>query len=289
MEEILTRENIFQAFNLYHVEHKEKIEEIFRLLENDEKMKGVVLDFYYLLFVHPFDSYKRIKEYDQNPANSKVFNHLILLLGYKIHSENMLRRKFSINQIKEQLNVVNGMLNQEEITFDEVQWAARFIRGNIIFLGPLLYEVIKQVPSYLEQYSDYQCIKIHIPKSNKLDLEGVEKSFKEITSYLEKYYPDIDTSKLLYYTDSWLLSPLLNYILGEDSNILKFQRYFELIMTEERKDDFVKFILDNTSRRDTLLQREIRKYIDRGIPLHIGIGILNSNQLGKSEARGVFR
>lgn len=164
------------------------------------------------------------------------------------------------------------------VSFDDLQWGARFIRGNMIEIGPLQYELIYQIPKYLEDYYSKRLIKIHVPPSKKLNIDAVNHSLEIVDSMLERYDWGITSQEILYYTDSWLLSPELLQFLDDHSHIIQFQKKFQLVGLVDGKAAFLKFVIHNEARHNTLLQRKIQLYLEKGIPLHSGIGILTRDQ-----------
>ncbi len=99
-------------------------------------------------------------------------------------------------------------------------WAWWFPRQLAVLefrIGELEYEFID---------GDERFISIHIPGDARLDAKNVQKSFEEYRSFLEKYYPDwLDVD---WYCESWMMSPALEKLLDDNSNVLQFNRLFEI-------------------------------------------------------------
>lgn len=278
MEKYLEKDYIIKAMNFYHMTKTGYILRILEIVWHNQALQKSVSYYHQFLFTLNGEDYKMIKKYDDDIKNRRELNGLILLTGYFLHLQNMTMRSFDLWQIEKQVHVIHTILESGVVSFDDLQWAARFIRGNIIELGPLQYEVINQVPRYLEEYYSKKFIKIHIPPSKRLIIEDVRSSLSEVLSLIERYYSEIDPQEVIYYTDSWLLSPELLQILDEDSHIIQFQSFFQLISIIEDTSSFLKFVVNNSQRQNTSLQRKIRLYLERGIKLHSGVGILIGDQ-----------
>lgn len=69
-------------------------------------------------------------------------------------------------------------------------------------------------------------IYIHIPSDANLKPQCVQESFSEYRKFLHTYYPQWEN--VPWYCESWMLSPTLNQLLPETSNILSFQKLFRI-------------------------------------------------------------
>lgn len=67
---------------------------------------------------------------------------------------------------------------------------------------------------------------IHIPGDANLSPLKVEQTVEQYREFLRAYYPEWEDVK--WYCESWMLSPVLNQLLQEDSNVLAFQRRFAI-------------------------------------------------------------
>lgn len=78
------------------------------------------------------------------------------------------------------------------------------------------------------------------------------------------------------------MSPELKDILSEDSNIMKFQKKFNIIEHEECTKDFFNFVFDivldkveyKALPENTKLQKELKRKLIIGEKLHLGLGFL---------------
>lgn len=164
---------------------------------------------------------------------------------------------------------------------EEVGWIAMSAKMNLFRLGRLQFE-----PIVLEEdiVGEKQTIKagvpvlnVHIPAGEPLDYEMCLESFKQA----EVFFHNKDQ---IYVCDSWLLSPNLKEILPEDSNILRFQKLFEITkvhypfrQAEQRifgeiREDKEKY------PENTKLQRSAKSYVLDGKDLGIGKGFMRGRK-----------
>ena len=95
----------------------------------------------------------------------------------------------------------------------------------------------KKIKKYVKNKENFRGCYIHIPKGENLDEKEVNDSLVKIDKYLKKYFKD---EEIIYYTESWLLSPELKEVLSLSSNIIKFQSKFDIVEYEENiKDLFI--------------------------------------------------
>ena len=159
---------------------------------------------------------------------------------------------------------------------EEVAWIAKSVRMELFRLGRLQFEPITLNLEEAQRYrlSDSEkVLNVHIPADGKLDYEECQKSFEEA----KKFFGDNDT---VFICDSWLLSPELCEILPETSNIIRFQKMYQITdvhydfpQAEERvfgriQTDKEKYPEGNS------LQRGLKKYLLTGKKVGIGSGIL---------------
>lgn len=72
-------------------------------------------------------------------------------------------------------------------------------------------------------------ISVHIPGNEKMTPESVEESFKEAKEFFDNYYKDVDFKAFV--CSSWLLDTGLDRFLKPESNILKFQQKFKIVLS----------------------------------------------------------
>lgn len=70
-------------------------------------------------------------------------------------------------------------------------------------------------------------IDVHIPAGDSLSIDECKRDFAAAEKFFAKYFPEFEYK---YYTCfSWMLDKTLKSFLSENSNILKFQKFFEVV------------------------------------------------------------
>ncbi|MBQ8295811.1 MAG: DUF5596 domain-containing protein [Clostridia bacterium] len=91
-------------------------------------------------------------------------------------------------------------------------------------------------------------LEVHIPGGLALRYEECEKSFAQAKVFFQKYYPDFPQEWCICH--SWLLDETMLPLLGENSNVAKFQTFFTPIGKNE-SDSAIRFtFLWNTTREN---------------------------------------
>lgn len=259
---------------------KNKFKDLWVLVNNDINLNFLVYLWYYILYIV---SPKKHNKWDFKLSYFKSHGSLYvpmvaMLMGYRIHEKVML------NYDEEQINIQKKTIRNtcesdflvykiSEMRFSNMEWGSRFIRGEIVQIGILQYELKRK---YLD---DEDVIFIHIPRSSNFTKDNIDKSLDNKNKVFD-YFNVSKNIKFVTYT--WLLSPELEQILNSDSNIIYFQSKFDLIYTKENKKDFLKFIFKepfdvddyNTLEESNSLQKYIKNKLISKEKLHIGLGIL---------------
>lgn len=280
---------------------KERFYEEINVLKQDNKLNLVCFIMYYILFFADKSNYYNIWSWR---STNKVFKNngsymipvVSLLCGYEFHLKAIKIRNFDQEQIGLQkynirLTCTNDRINYrlDGIRFSQMIWGSFFMKGSLIQIGRLQYEVGVNNFTKLDKYFDekYQYIYIHIPKGSDLNEKDVDESICLVQEYIKKYYPELKNEKLAYYTQSWLLSPEVKEILPASSNILKFQNRFNIIEYEENDYDFLNFVFKSGIEKvdyidlpeTTTLQRKLKAKLLNGDKLHLGLGILKTLEI----------
>lgn len=140
-------------------------------------------------------------------------------------------------------------------------WLTLHVRGAVYELGRL------------QHHRGDGVIGLHIPDAGPLTPEAVSASLDEARVFFARHFPDEHYTA--FSCGSWLLDPQLREYLPEDSNIIRFQRRFELEPYEEPEGldadvEVLRFVfrtlttpLDELPRR-TVLQRAIVDHLSSG-------------------------
>ncbi len=86
------------------------------------------------------------------------------------------------------------------------------------------------------------CVGVHIPESGPMTPDACEESLRRAAAFFPRYFPAAGQSRRLATCWSWLLDDELGNWLPEDSNIMRFQRRFELAPGGVPTDDALKFV-----------------------------------------------
>ena len=213
--------------------------------------------------------------------------NIIVLLGYKLHQENMKKYNLDDKQIKIHKKRVKEALTYDiyergygGIRISQMLWASYFINLRIIEVGSLQYELVDVNPITNEKE---KCIKIHIPKNTKLEIKNVKKSLMESKDELAKYFK---LNNLEYYCESWLLSKEVLNLLDNNSNILKFSNLFDIKSGSDCKKDILNFVFNEALpvkyealKDNTSLQRNLKNLLLNNGIIKIGIGRLKEDIL----------
>jgi hypothetical protein len=140
-------------------------------------------------------------------------------------------------------------------------WLTLHARGGLYELGRLQYQ------------RGGAALDLHIPDAGPLTPESVTASLDEARAFFPRHFPDEHYTAFA--CGSWLLDPQLREYLPEDSNIVRFQRRFELEPYEEPEGldadvEVLRFVfrslstpLDQLPRR-TVLQRAVVEHLKTG-------------------------
>ena len=151
-----------------------------------------------------------------------------------------------------------------ELGFDMYCWLKNHFSFTLFHLGRLQFNM---APEGLE---------VHIAAGKSLDIEACEASFRASKSFFEKYFPEYQYDRLT--CDSWLLDSNLRSWLREDSNIIRFQKFFT-VEYEKEDDAALRYTFPwNTTRENipptptTGLHGKLREHVLAGGKLHCGFG-----------------
>ncbi len=303
-ETILEKDLLSEILEYYEVndmDFKSNILDTVDLVKKDEKLQVIVYLLYYILYIDNTGLYKDVWNWKMSTnlfksAGNYMIPVIVLLSGCKLHKENMRKRNYDKEQINEQKKNIRECclldkkrFNIDGIRFSQMVWGSYFINGRIIQVGRLQYEYLNEVPYEIAKYKNYDYFKIHISRGKELNEDEVDESIYRSKNKIKNFYPEIDLSRLLFFTKSWLLSNELDNILDKESNIIKFKSKFKIIKQIENKSDFLNFVFDekkdnidyNNLKEETKLQKELKKFFLSNKKLHIGLGILKDNEIIK--------
>ncbi len=154
--------------------------------------------------------------------------------------------------------------------FDREWWTERQSGGHLFRIGELEYEIVK--------WEETNRISIHIPSDANFSQEACDESLARARIFFEKYFPQY--RDCVYYCQSWLLAPELEGLLLPDSNILSFQKRFEITVDGKSDLEFLEWVFNTYETtleslpENTRLQRSMKRFLLDGGMLSDATGIL---------------
>lgn len=149
--------------------------------------------------------------------------------------------------------------------FDRGWWAWRMACLRLFRIGALEYELEKGRVS------------LHIPSDGSLQKEAVRDSLHGARVFLGTYFPAYGEAP--FWCSSWLLHPALKELLGEESNIVRFQSLFDIVRVDEDDISYRAFVFRRTDGdiadypENTTLQRRLKEHLLRGGHMGSALGI----------------
>lgn len=285
-------ENIIEdGLKFYNIEDKEYINKCYKCLnfiKQNPKFELKVRNLYNILYYGNISEISKLWKVDTLEqlfdCNYHSFiTNILLICGYKIHINNMNKYKLDDNQcnihkkrVRETLTNDIYIRKYNGIRISQMLWGSYFINLRLIEIGRLQYERSEINPITKQQEI---CVKIHIPTGKKLLISDVEESLIKSKEEIKRYF---NIYNVKYYCTSWLLSKQIKELLGEDSNITKFQNIFNIIEGEDCISDILNFVYNiidctdyNNLQEDTSLQRKIKEFLLKGNTINVGIGTLS--------------
>ena len=144
-----------------------------------------------------------------------------------------------------------------KLCFDRYWWTTRQAGCHLFRIGELEYEIKPD-----------KKIDIHIPSDALFTPEKVDKSLEMAKKFFNKYYPEL--INLEFYCHSWLLDQQLEIMLDKDSNIISFQKRFDILDDGEPDQSVIQWVFHTVSTdyqslpENTTLQRNMKKHLISG-------------------------
>ena len=151
-----------------------------------------------------------------------------------------------------------------KIGLTEFPWIDRNFLLQIFRLGRLqfcMFPSFKDIPEIGVKEGE-PLIEVHIPKGKPLKEEDCLDSFAQAKAFFPKYFPDFPQEWCICF--SWMLDESILPLLGENSNIAKFQKQFQIIWKTEA-DDAIRFTFPWDTTRENLAEREPKSGLARRI------------------------
>lgn len=283
---IFKKNEIKKALEFYNINDKEYLKKCLLCidyLEENKTFLNTASDIYKTLYSNKLESVRKIwkKKKTEDLFKCKINNYItniLILCGYKKHKNSIKKYRFDENledTIKRRVRECLLSGASSGMSLSKMLWAARIIKGKILEVGRLQYELVEYNPLNITQRK--RCIKIHIPSGSKLHKELILKSLKEAKKQIKKYYK---LKNIEMFCDSWLLSKELSTALP-NSNIAYFASLFDLLIEEDAKEDLLHYVFKlekiedlNLLSEETTLEKVIKQMWINNIVIHKSIGIL---------------
>ena len=155
--------------------------------------------------------------------------------------------------------------------FDRGWWTYRQISMNLFRIGELEYQ--------FKEYDGESVIALHIPSDADLSEEAVDESMRQAAIFFQTYYEEYKYK--MYTCNSWLMSPALRPLLQEESNILSFQKRFEIVREDREDQEYIEWLFQvpvDTDHRelpaDSSLQKKVKELLLSGGAIGSAYGIM---------------
>ena len=126
---------------------------------------------------------------------------------------------------------------------------------------------------------------VHIPREDKLDYDACRNAYRTAIEFFNRYYPSYPYKAFT--CGSWLLDEQLNHLLAPASNILRFQRDYDIVGSRP-DNSALRYIFGDRCRNlivdeypaCTSLQKRAVALLKDGKTFFIGYGILKKDLEG---------
>lgn len=175
---------------------------------------------------------------------------------------------------------------------EQFEWIDSILEMKVIKLGRLQFELLdieKQeddVKNILKNIKDFILVNVHIRENDGKEKEFNEEICDKSYNMAWQYYKDkgIKFSRIVFICDSWLINPNLTKLLSEKSNIIRFQKRYNIISVnpDEDKPQIIERVFGSynmkseTFPENTTLQVKLKKAWEEGerFPMAKGYFIL---------------
>ena len=158
--------------------------------------------------------------------------------------------------------------------FDRGWWAWRATCLRLFRIGALEYELLS---------GEKRALSLHIPSDASLDLKACRSSHEAARTFFAAYFPAYARAPVV--CSSWLLHPALKELLGEESNIVRFQSLFDIVRVDDCDLSYRAFVFRRTDGdiadypEKTTLQRRLKRYLLAGGRFGSASGVLREEMI----------
>lgn len=211
---------------------------------------------------------------------SSIWWSFEILSGRTVQLGRLQFQTFKFNQPYYGFREKNGqdivLLSNEGLSLNKKEISG-FPAVNGIFSKERVVLSTGKYEKFLEKGSDV--LIIHIPAGQRLDIAACRDSMRRAKEFFGKHYPELDLRGFM--CMSWLLDPRLQAYLGENANIIKFQRLGLLYPFPNKSLEALDRVFGTRDvsglRPQTRLQSALLDMIRNGEELHEGGMIIDYN------------
>jgi hypothetical protein len=159
------------------------------------------------------------------------------------------------------------------------RWLTLHFRGSIYELGRLQFNRMRIRAAHVADAfpEGDPALGVHIPESGPLTPNACDESLASAQPFFARHFPETPTR--LGICTSWLLDPQLADYLGPESNIMRFQRRFELVGEGFDGDaDVLRFVFHRIA--PSIEELPQRTTLERAIVAHLRAGKHWRNRVG---------
>ena len=164
-----------------------------------------------------------------------------------------------------------GEKHDGKLFYDRAYWSYRQVAMTLFRVGALEYEFRK--------HEELDALTIHIPSDADFSPASIDASLAAADEMFKACFPEYKSA--FFMCDSWLLSPTLQKLLPETSNIVKFQKRFDMYRVNDEKNACMNWVFQcgndvdyATLPEKTSLQRNIKAHLLGGGIVGTGYGII---------------
>ena len=281
---MISTEDINKAFSFYNIspEFKERSYQCVQQINDSKIFANAVSKVYKKLYLDDFNELKELWDIENKEVLfasgiDPFVTNIMILIGYKIHAQNLDKNKLGEQQLVAHKKRVKECFEKDLIQreyngvrISQMLWATYFIRLKIIEVGRLQYEKFV--------IDDKPIIKIHIPEGSKLDINLVKKSIKSAKKDIANIF---GLHNCEYMCESWLLSNQIHSLVDKETNIYKFHELFWVKDGQDCGKDILNFVYKTNHcsnysmlEENTSLQKIIKKELMAKGKFYLGIGVL---------------
>ena len=226
-------------------------------------------------------------------VDKRVVNLVVVICLFKILEERLTEKGIP-KEIIEQTLIDVVYKHKECVTVFgihgvmEASWFKAILEERCFGIGRLQFEIDE---FRLNEYSNgknvvrkgEKVLSIHIPGSNQPFTESACKhTYKSAVDFFRKYYKSTFNGAIPFVSWTWLLYPKNSEFMGESSNILRFQKDFDVIESAEyKKNDSIVWRIFGVPEikeisnlpENTSLQKSAKEYLLKGKNFGWGYGV----------------